>query len=122
MGRARAARAPPRLLSVGGLEIGRLHLAALILLDVVRHALVFAQRAHSRALHVGDVDERVGPAALRLDKAETFGLIEKLDDACGHLTIPYYVWVRTSDPPIAKNSDKEGKRGRKAPVPVLLRP
>src|SRR4249919_2173700 len=66
-------------LSVSGLEVGRLHLAALVLLDIVGDALVFPQRTHSRALDVGDVDKGVGSATFRLDEAEAFGLVEKLD-------------------------------------------
>jgi hypothetical protein len=78
-------------LSVSGLEIRCLHLPALILLDIVGYALVFSQRAHSRALNVGNVDKRVSSATLRLDEAETFGLVEKLDCACRHLTVPFVV-------------------------------
>ena len=87
-GAATCGMRPLNSFSVSRLEIGRLHLAALVLLDIVRHPLVFAQRAHSRALDIGDMDERVGSATLGLDEAETFELVEKLDCACGHLTIP----------------------------------
>ena len=76
-------------LSVGGLEVGRLHLAALVLLDIIGDALVFTQRTHSRALDVGDVDEGVGSATFGLDEAKAFGLVEELDRACGHLKVPF---------------------------------
>src|SRR5438874_2743378 len=75
-------------LSVSGLEVGCLHLAALVLLDIVGYALVLAQRAHSRTFNVGDVDKRVGSATLGLDEAEAFGLVKKLDCTCGDLTVP----------------------------------
>src|SRR3954466_13965562 len=50
---ARTCCTPPwQSLSVSGLKVGRLHLATLVLLDIVGHALVFSQGAHSRTLDV----------------------------------------------------------------------
>jgi hypothetical protein len=67
------------------------------------------------------VDESVGSAAFGLNEAEAFGLVEKFDCACRHLTIPSYAGSERRIL-IARSSDKEGKRSRKAPVPVRLRP
>src|SRR5438309_11936856 len=68
----------------GRLEIDRAGLAAAVGLELVRNALVAIERAHAGLLDGGDVDERVGPAALGRDEAIALVGVEEFDGAGDH--------------------------------------
>src|SRR6185295_16223891 len=71
---------------LGRLEVGRSHLAAIVLLQLVADALVLAQRLHARALDGADVDEGVLAAAVGLDEAVALGFVEEFNCADWHLS------------------------------------
>ena len=73
---------------VGGLEVHGRHLAAAVLLKLVVHPLVLAQRAQPRALDRADVDEGVIAAAVRRDEAVALALVEEFHRSGGHFTFP----------------------------------
>src|SRR5688500_7795435 len=87
---------PGLLAAFNGLQVSRLYLAGSVLFNIIGHALILRQRAHSGAFDVGDMHECVGSPALGLDEAEALGLVEKFNNTCRHLTIPV-IWIRVSD-------------------------
>src|SRR5512146_2982667 len=59
------------------LEVDCGHLAVVAALEIERHFLVLAQRREAGALDGRDVDEYVLGAAIRLDEAESLGVVEE---------------------------------------------
>src|SRR5687767_15063712 len=70
------------------LQVHGAHLAATVLLQLIRNALVLTKRLHPSPLEGGDMDERVGAAIVGLDEAITFGVVEKFYGAGWHFCIP----------------------------------
>jgi hypothetical protein len=81
---ARAASGPRRTLFY--LEMFCRFLAA-IGDNLVLNVLAFVERAQPGPLDRGDVNEHILAAALRLDKAVTFGRVEPLHSACSHSSV-----------------------------------
>ena len=52
--------------------------------NFILNVLAFVERAQPGPLDRGDVHEHILAAALRLDKAVTFGRVEPLHSACSH--------------------------------------
>ena len=50
--------------SISRLQVDRAHLAALVLLQLIRNALVLIERAHAGALDRGNMDKRIGAAVI----------------------------------------------------------
>ena len=75
-------------------QIGLLHLEvfgrffAAVRHDFIFNLLAFVEIAQSGALDSRDVNEHILAAALRLDKAVTFGRVEPLHSACSHNKSP----------------------------------
>lgn len=74
-----------------GLQIHGARLAALVLLQVVRQALVLDEAAHAGTLDGGDVNEGVVAAPVRLDEAVALALVEKFYGADRHVD-DSFVW------------------------------
>ena len=60
-------------------DVHRRHLAAAVLLQIIGDAVLFAQRGKARALHGGDVDERVRAAVIGGDEAIALVGVEEFD-------------------------------------------
>src|SRR5690242_20215182 len=71
--------------SFRGLQVYGARLAALVLLQVVRQALVLNEAAHAGTLDSGDVNEGVIAAPVRLDEAVALALVEKFNGADRHV-------------------------------------
>jgi hypothetical protein len=72
-----------------GLQVYGARLAALILLQIVRQALVLNEAAHACTLDGADVNEGVVATPVRLDEAVTLALIEKFNGACRHVDVSF---------------------------------
>jgi hypothetical protein len=67
------------------LELTGGHLARLVVaFQFEAELLAFEEIAHTGAFDGRDVDENIGAAVVRLDKAEALGGIEPFYSACGH--------------------------------------
>jgi hypothetical protein len=76
--RRRAGRGSRAKKNLGGLR------ALFALGHDVLHPLVFLQRAKAFALNLGEVGKQVSATVIRLDEAETFGVVEPLDGTLRH--------------------------------------
>jgi len=91
MERRAPGRAPASVFSSpgsGGLEIDRGGLAALVLLELVRDALILIERAHAGALDGGNVHERIVTTALRRNEAIALVGIEEFYGSGDHFGYP----------------------------------
>src|SRR5579859_1156501 len=82
--RSSLAKAGVFLFKLQGLQICRFGLAGAALLEVERDLLAFGQARQTRTLDGGNMHERILPALIRGDKAETLGRIEPLNNASRH--------------------------------------
>src|SRR5690606_41667316 len=109
----------PRRDKLGSLKVlGCSFSAAIVFHDVEAKLLAFHERAHTCALHSGNVNEHVVPAAILLDKAKTFGGIEELDCSSAHDDFlsnrQNKTVVRRMADAVQHESDKENRRSAEA--------
>src|SRR5690606_38614669 len=74
------------------LQIDRAGLAALVVLELVRQALLLIERAHPGGLHGRHVDESVVAASFIGDETVALGVVEKFHCADWH--IYFLLWLR----------------------------
>jgi hypothetical protein len=83
------AEAPPhRCIYSGSCQVYSRNLAALILFQIIRYALILIQGAHAGTLDSRDVHKSVVPAALRRDEAEALVRVEKFNGSDSHNGYP----------------------------------
>src|SRR3569832_1845524 len=105
----------------GVLEIDRAHLAARVLLQLVRHAVVLRERTHARTLERRDVYEGVVPAAVRRDKAIALFGIEEFHGTGGHVDSFFLGGRPRCGRPGAVTTKKKKKKNHKTPKTVDMR-
>jgi len=83
----------PKTGSRGFLVCAKVHRlrSAAVCFDLKFHGLAIAQSVQAGSLHGSDVDENVLFTAIRSDKAEAFGGVEKFDGAFGHFLVVLHV-------------------------------
>src|SRR4030095_1485212 len=103
-----------------GLDVDGAVAAAVVLLKLVADALLACEGAQAAGFDGADMHRGIAAAVVRLDEAEAFFGVEEFHGSGGHFDIPST--GRADDrAPIARSSEREGKRSRKAPMTVNLR-
>jgi hypothetical protein len=97
-------------MTLNGLQVvSRAFARTIVLDDIVLDLLAFDQAAHAGTFDRRGVNEHIGRAIVRLDKAEAFGGIEELNGSGVHNTSFRSLWMAATDIAAASNDERSSE-------------